>query len=422
MVDPVAADNSWLPARITCGRQQYNSTPGLRDKGEEKTMKNPLKKAAICYLLGIAAITFITLAFSKTGHSTEPAATNLQGYGLKIFRVESGLYPFVHVYIRTFDQNMEPLLNLNTMNIGMMVKGRVYDPDKNQYMIQPLRKRDEAVRTVLVIDTSKTMKGNPFEASLRAAARFIDAKRPQDQVAIIALDDNSEGYTLVSNFERDYGTLGRRLADLNATGEKTRLYDGIAAAMELTAGSGPGSESLGQGDYIVSSSIIVLSDGKDEDSAISRSDLMTRISTMKLPIPVFTIGFSKIEEKHLRNLQALSRNTFGKYYYVGSNYSNITRNVEDIQNILQSDYVLTFRAYVPVDGERHSLKIGIEYPTGSGKMRYDSATFESLEPPPMAQILAAQDKLDKALPNLKEKSPYMVNPYSVHQPSLALSR
>jgi hypothetical protein len=241
-------------------------------------------------------------------------------------------------------------------------------------------------------------------------------------VAIIALDDNNEGYTIVSNFERDYGTLGRRLADLQATGKKTRLYDGLAAAMELTAGSGPGSDALSEEDYIVSSSIIVLSDGKDEDSAISRSDLMTRISTMRLPIPVFSIAFSRIGEKYLRNLQALSRNTFGKYYRIDRNYNNITRSVEDIQNILQSDYVLTFRAYVPVDGEKHSLKVGIEYPTGSGKMRYDGAAFEALEPPPLKQILAAQEKLDRILPDLQGKSPFLLNPYTTGQKSLALSR
>ncbi len=368
-------------------------------------------------------VTAMTLFFTMgQDQALANAAPNLQGYGLKIFRVESGLYPFVHVYIRTFDQDMNPLLNLNKMNIGMMVKGRVYDPGKNQYLIQPLRKRGEAVRSVLVIDTSKTMKGVPFEAALRAAARFIDAKRPQDQVAIIALDDNSEGYTIISNFERDYPTLGRRLADLHATGEKTRLYDGIAAAMELTAGSGPGSDSLGEGDYIVSSSIVVLSDGKDEDSAISRTDLMTRISTMKLPIPVFSLAFSRIDSKYLRNLQALSRNTFGKYYQIDRQYSNITRSVEDIQNILQSDYVLTFRAYVPVDGEKHSLKVGIEYPTGSGKMRYDSAAFEAIEPPPLAQILAAQKKLNRTLPRLEGQNPYMINPYTSSQESLALSR
>ncbi|HHB77077.1 MAG TPA: VWA domain-containing protein [Desulfobulbus sp.] len=374
------------------------------------------------FFLMALAIGLCISNFTITTATAGTAAPNLQGYGLKIFRVESGLYPFVHVYIRTFDQHMDPLLNLNAMNIGLMVKGRVYDPGKKQYLIQPMRKRGEAVRSVLVIDTSKTMKGVPFEAALRAAARFIDAKRPQDQIAIIALDDNSEGYTIVSNFERDYGALGRRLADLHATGEKTRLYDGLAAAMELTAGSGPGSDTIGEGDYIVSSSIIVLSDGKDEDSAISRSDLMTRISTMKLPIPIFSLAFSRIGNKYLRNLQALSKNTFGKYYRIDQKYSNITRSVEDIQNILQSDYVLTFRAYVSIDGEKHPLKVGIEYPTGSGKMRYDSAAFEAIEPPPLTQILAAQEKLNQALPDLNGKSPYMINPYTTGDKSLALSR
>ncbi len=49
------------------------------------------------------------------------------GYGLKIFRVNSVLYPFVQVYVRTFDNNKRPLVNLNAMNIGLMVKGRSYD-------------------------------------------------------------------------------------------------------------------------------------------------------------------------------------------------------------------------------------------------------------------------------------------------------
>ena len=60
-----------------------------------------------------------------------PAQANnagIQGYGLKIFRVESALYPFVHVYMRTFDQDMNPLVNLNVLNIGVMIEGRAYDP------------------------------------------------------------------------------------------------------------------------------------------------------------------------------------------------------------------------------------------------------------------------------------------------------
>ncbi len=373
----------------------------------------PCSGRPACRLV-LALLLSATVLFSGAAPAgAVPPALNLHGYGLKIFRVESALYPFVHVYLRTFDQDMEPLVNLNRMNIGLMVKGRVYDPDKRQYLIQPLRNRPEAVRTVLVIDTARTMAGAQFESALRAAARFIDAKRPQDQVAIVALADNPDGYTIVSNFERDYGALGRRLADLHADSETARLYDGIAAAMELTAATGPGSDSPSGSDYVVSSSVVVFSDGRDTESAMSRSDLMTRISGLALPIPIYGLGFGPDKDRTLRNLQALARNSFGKFYRIGRGAATITRSIEDIQNILLSDYVVTFRAYVPVDGERHPLKVGFEYPTGSGKMRYDSASFETLEPPNLPPILAAQQKLDQAIPPLADSDPFLGNPYTI---------
>ena len=339
-------------------------------------------------------------------------ATNLQGYGLKIFRVESALYPFVHVYMRSFDQDMNPLVNLNVLNIGLMVEGRAYDPKKKQYLIQPIRNREEAVRSILVLDTNKSMKGAGFEALLRAAARFVDAKRPQDQVAILALDDSGEGYTVLSNFDREPGTLGRRLADLQPKGEKTRLYDGVAAAMQMAGGVSAGSGSTSDADYIVSTSIVVFSGGRDDDSAINRSDLMTRISSLKIPVPIYALSFSGSGDKELRNLQALARNSFGKHYPIGGAYDTITRNIEDIQNIMQSDYVLTFRSYIPVDGGHHNVKIGIEYPTGSGIMYYDASSFETLEPPTFPRIIDAQGKLDKALPAIKSEELYLRNPFA----------
>ena len=100
------------------------------------------------------------------------------GYGLKIYRVDYSLYPFIQVYFRTFNQQ-QPLVNLNVLNIGLMVKGRAYDPMKRQYEIQSIRQRQEATRTVLVLDASKSMRGQPFEAAVRAAGRFIVANVPR---------------------------------------------------------------------------------------------------------------------------------------------------------------------------------------------------------------------------------------------------
>lgn len=366
----------------------------------------PIAAELIILGLVLAAVLAANIGHAGTG------PVGGKGYGLKIFRVESGLYPFVQVYMRTFDQNMNPLVNLNELNIGVMVEGRAYDPRKKQYLIQPLRSREEATRSILVLETSKAFKGADFEAMIRAAARFIDAKRPQDQVALITLDNSVEGYSVLSNFDRDPGLLGRRLADVQPRSDKTRLYDGVAAAMQM-AGTAVGGDSSSDVEYIVSTSIIVLGSGRDDDSAISRSDLMTRISNLKIPAPIYALDFTGQGNKDQRNLQALCTNAFGKYYPIGGAHEAITRSIEDIQNIMQGDYVLTFRAYIPVDGNRHNVKVGVEYPTGSGIMYYDSSSFETIEPPTFPKILEAQQKLDKVLPILgKDDALYLKNPFA----------
>ena len=377
----------------------------------ESVGRQSRKKLSRFILLVTLVVLFFGVTSGLSNAETDPA-TNLQGYGLKIFHVESGLYPFVQAYIRTFDQNMNPLVNLNEMNIGLMVKGHAYRPNQRQFFIQSIRNRNEAIRSILLVDTSKTMNGGPFEAALQAAARYIDAKRPQDQVAIIALEDNKEGYSVISNFERDPGALGRRLADLNAKGQKTRLFDGIAAALQLSASSGAGGTSMNEADYVASTSIVIFSDGMDENSAITRNDLMNRLTNMKVPIPIYTLAYTNIDQKHLKNLQALSKNSFGKYYHIGEAYDQMTRSVENIQDILQSDYVMTFRSYLPVDGEQYNLKIGVEYPTGSGKVRYGSSSFETIAPPAFPKILEVQGKLNEALPSLPDGNPYISNPFT----------
>ena len=56
----------------------------------------------------ILLITFFPVIAFAQMPSPSPS---LKGYGLSIFKVESGLYPFVQAYIRTFDEDLNPLVN-----------------------------------------------------------------------------------------------------------------------------------------------------------------------------------------------------------------------------------------------------------------------------------------------------------------------
>jgi hypothetical protein len=365
-----------------------------------------LKKNSITKRLFIALFATLLTVLSISAI----AASDPGSYGLKIYKVNSGLYPYVQVYFRTFDEKQQPLVNLNVANIGLMVKGKSYDPMKQQYQITSIRQRQEATRSVLILDASKSMAGAPFKAALTAAARFIDSKRPQDEVAILSIRDNDKnGYDVISEFERDPGALGRRLADVKADSKKSRIYDSIGAAMQMCGMSAQGSVTPSAENYIVSCSIIVFSDGFDEGSAISREELNGRITALNIPVPIYSLAYTK-QSKFFKNLESISKNSFGIYYLIGEAVNNMQQTVEQIQNIIQSDYVLTFRSAIPVDGEEHSIKVGVEYPSGSGKFSYENAKMEAIEAPPFPAVLEEKKRLDKLSPLPAGMTPYVDQP------------
>jgi len=137
---------------------------------------------------------------------------------------------------------------------------------------------------------------------------------------------------------------------------------------------------------------------------------MGRISSLPIPIPIYSIAYSKINSEYFKNLEALSKNSFGVYYNVGESTDQMQRVVEQVQNILQSDYVVTFRSYLPIDGENHIIKIGVEYPTGSGKYVYDDTRFEAIQPPPVPEVMNALQVLGQKIPALQDGNPYWVAP------------
>ena len=364
-----------------------------------------VRRAPLKWCAAVVSLVALLFAAGAQAQSGAPGT-----YGVKVYRVDSSLYPYVQVYFRTFNELKQPLVNLNELNIGLMVKGRSYDPLKRQYRVESIRQKQVGTRTVLILDASISMAGPPFESALRAAARYVDTKRPQDEVAVLAIRDTKEGYYPVSAFERDPAAIARRLADVLVDGQQTRLYDSIAAGMQLCGASGQGSLTPSIDNFIVSCSLVVFSDGWDEGSALSRDDLNGRITNMPVPIPIYALAYSKRATEHFKNLEALSKNSFGNYYLVGETYDRMQQIVEEIQNINQSDYVLTYRAYVPVDGETHSIKLGIEYPSGSGKFTYDSGSFEAIEPPPVGGIVEKLKALGQAIPPLPNANPFFEQP------------
>ena len=336
-------------------------------------------------------------------------------YAFKIYAVNSGFYPIVQVYMRTWDQNRDPLVNVNYANIGLMVKGKNYDPAifdptsrKTQYTIESLQNRQEGFRTVFVIDCSLSMAGKPFADAQSALMKYVEVKRPADQIAVIAIRETDQGYELVSGFEKDPTLLYQRILDIKCDGKNTRLYDAIASAMELCATASQGGTSNAGSEHAVLSTIVVLSDGNDEGSAVARDELMNRIGQLPIPVPIFSLAYSHRNKAAFGNLEALSKGSFGRYWTHDDSQS-FAATVQAIHQINRADYVLTFRAYQEIDGAKHPIKVGISYPSNTGRFVYDDGEFEAIDSPAqyVPEARALFDQLQAMHPKLANSCPYV---------------
>lgn len=149
--------------------------------------------------------------------------------------------------------------------------------------------RDEPLSTVLVLDVSSSMRGERLSESKRAAKTFVErierdvrneGNAPSSEVALVAFDDRAR---IVLPWVTD---ARRVLRDIDAVeaGGGTAFYDAIDTALDLVESARNRRQA-----------IVVLSDGKDEDSNQSYEALRQRVEASEASL--FAVGFYSAEER-----------------------------------------------------------------------------------------------------------------------------
>jgi tight adherence protein B len=141
---------------------------------------------------------------------------------------------------------------------------------------------------VLVIDTSKSMRGAPIAGAMRAARAFADKRNPQEQLAVVAFNAHTH---VLQGFTTDGGDIADALAAQPRLGYGTRIYDAVDTARTLIRSAG-----------IRAGSIVVLSDGRDTGSRLGEAAAAK--GARESHIRVFAVGLRSgaFDPKALRNL------------------------------------------------------------------------------------------------------------------------
>ena len=177
---------------------------------------------------------------------------------------------------------------------------------------------------VLVIDASRSMKGDPIRSAMAAARAFALRRLPGQPLAVVTF--NSRPSVLLP-FTTDPARIERVLASPPPLGRQTHVHDATAAAVRLlkarrgTAGS-----------------VIVLSDGADTGSRVSAAEVTA--DARRAGTRIFTVGLESgaFDSSSLRALAA------GGRYTPASSPGQLTAIYDALAAELASQYLIRYRS------------------------------------------------------------------------------
>lgn len=153
-----------------------------------------------------------------------------------------------------------------------------------------------AAPTAILVDTSRSIPASQFAQAKAMLQKSLPALTREGPVSLYAFNDKPE--LLVSN-STDAAALKASLEGLRQGGRFTLLYDGLFEAIkDLGKVKKPGL-------------ILLVTDGKDENSAVTLEDAAGRAE--KAHVAILTVGMGAVREKVLRRIAVLSGGSYAGY-------------------------------------------------------------------------------------------------------------
>ena len=202
---------------------------------------------------------------------------------------------------------------------------------------------NDSVSVVLVVDVSRSMAGELTDAK-KAASSFVDLLDEKDEAALVAFWDQPETKL---NFTRDKKRIRDAITALTL-GDKTALYDAILLSAKLIR------KQAGR------RAIVLLSDGKDNNSTASFDD--TKKELLQLGVPLYSIGLGISDGLAIKQLKELSRLSNG-LFFASPTTDDLREIYAQIAQLIDNQYYqITYSTSDCVaDGSMRDVRIEVQH-------------------------------------------------------------
>jgi tight adherence protein B len=284
--------------------------------------------------------TFPTIAAADTPQETskeiQAAIPSTLGEAF-IKEIDTGGFPNINLYLSFKEGSKLGLQELEKNNFIIKENNQ----EIKDFTVKKIGETDEPIATVLVIDTSGSMKGDPINNAKNAAVSFIDNMRDIDKIAIIGFADTVTEY---SAFTSDKTVLKKSIEAISSKGE-TSLFDGIIKGLDMFNGM----------DAVKYQYVLVLSDGTDTVSAATANDVAAIASSGN--VIIYSIALLS-NEFNPSGLEAIAKSANGTLLTTADS-QQLVNLYSDISKKIRNQYKITFKSN-SANTEKFNATVSIE--------------------------------------------------------------
>ncbi|HUI56628.1 MAG TPA: VWA domain-containing protein [Bryobacteraceae bacterium] len=290
------------------------------------------------------ALTGVAFIFALSAWSAEqapvsiPARTVHSGI-LSDIRVDSNL---VLIPVSVTDSKNHAVTGLQRESF------RVFEGKAEQTLVH-FASEDAPVSVGIVFDSSGSMK-DKLAQSREAVARFLKTANPEDEFFLVDFNSTAQ---LAAPFTRDAGGIQNRIL-FSASDGRTALLDAVCLAIDYMKKARNPRKAL-----------LIVSDGGDNHSRYTESEILRRVRESDLWIYAIGIGDSGAimlpEVEYGGTLLARLAEESGGRHYAARHAAELPEIAEDIGLELRNEYVLGYRpANSGRDGKYHRVQVRVE--------------------------------------------------------------
>jgi len=224
--------------------------------------------------------------------------------------------------------------------LGLPQSGfRLFEDDAEQQIVA-FSRSDAPISTGLVFDTSGSMR-HRIQDSRAAVEQFLTTSVKGDEFSLVTFSDSPQ---LISPFTSDAGEISRRLTGVHARGW-TAMIDAIRLSLQEMRRAINSRRVL-----------LVLSDGGDNNSRYSESELLSLVR--ESDVRIYSIGLFE----RPKYLEKLAEETGGRVIWVHK-LSELPEAMERLSAEIRNEYCIGYySSHAQNDGRYHKIRVEIAPP------------------------------------------------------------